>query len=410
MKVEMLQTKVNEILEYLRKVPYADATVRYYSFCYQNLLQYLGADGCNSFDLDIAARFSKDQMNCVKSGEISLIYALTMRKAAFVLADYIQTDQINWKRRQYNERILPENYAALLHEFESSLIPVLAPGSIENIVQLVRHFLFFLEDSGCHEITAMSHENIRDFIVSEGPRHKGNVVNLTWPIKRFIAYLKEREMISFNAEAILANPAPSHKRVLPCLEKDETKKLFESVGTDTVLAKRDFAIMKLSLVMGLRGIDIFNLLLSDINWRRNEIRIVQDKTDTALVLPLMPDAGNAVADYILNYRPKSDDPHVFLRTRSPYTRLRSGGANIIQRYQKLSGLEHHAGDGKTFHALRRTAGTELIRSGAPLTTVSQILGHTDLDSTKRYLSLHDEMLSECCMDMSSLLTRKEGLI
>lgn len=409
MQVELLQKKVNEILDYLRKVPYADATVRYYGFCYQNLLQYLVTDECDSFDSHLAAKFSADQMARVESGDITQVYSLTMRKAAFVLADYVQTGQINWRRRHYNERILSENYAVLLKEFESSLEPVLAMGSVENIVQLIRRFLFYLEDRSCYEITAVSHENIRDFIMLEAPKHQGNVVNLTWPVKKFFAYLSEHGIISIKADALLVNPAPVHKKVLTCLEMDEVNKVFESAGVDTPLAKRDTAIMKLSLVMGLRGIDIINLLLSDIDWRKNELRIVQDKTDTALVLPLMPEAGNAVADYILNYRPKSNDPHIFLRTRRPYTGLQSGGANIIRRYQKASGVEHHAGDGKSFHALRRTAGTNLIRSGAPLTTVSQILGHTNLDSTKRYLSLHDEMLSECCMDMTDLLTRKEGL-
>ena len=410
MKVELLQEKVNEILAYLRKVPYADSTVRYYGFCYQNLLQYLATDECDSFGSHLAAKFSADQMERVKSGEITQVYALIMRKAAFVLADYVQTGQINCSRRRYNERILSKNYAVLLQEFESSLKPILAPGSVKNIVQLIRQFLFFLEDNDCYEITAISHEHIREFIILEAPKHKGNIVNLTWPVKKFFTYLSEHELVSIKVDALLANPAPAHKKVLPCLERDEVSELFESAGVDTPLAKRDTAIMMLSLDMGLRGIDIINLLLSDIDWRKNELRIVQDKTDTALVLPLMPEAGNAVADYILNYRPKSDDPHVFLRTRRPYTSLRSGGANIIRRYQKACGFEHHAGDGKTFHALRRTAGTNLIRSGAPLTTVSQILGHTNLDSTKRYLSFHDEMLSECCMDMSGLLTQKEGLI
>ncbi len=409
MKVDLLQKKVNEILEFLRKVPYADATVRYYGFCYQNLLQYLETDECDSFDSQLAARFSADQMERSKSGEITQVYALIMRKAAFVLSDYVNTGQINWSRRQYKERSLPENYAVLLQEFKSSLESVLAPGSVENIVQLICRFLLYLVDMGCHEIAAVSYENIRDFIILEAPRHQGNVVNLTWPVKRFFAYLSEHEIVSIKADALLANPAPIHKKVLPCLERDEVSELFESAGVDTPLAKRDTAIMMLSLYMGLRGIDIINLLLSNIDWRKNELRIVQDKTDIALVLPLMPEAGNAVADYILNYRPKSDDPHIFLRTRRPYTSLRSGCANIIRRYQKASGFEHHAGDGKTFHALRRTAGTNLICSGTPLTTVSQILGHTNLDSAKRYLSLHDEMLSECCMDMTGLLTRKEGL-
>lgn len=135
------------------------------------------------------------------------------------------------------------------------------------------------------------------------------------------------------------------------------------------------------------------------------------KTGTALKLPLTVEAGNAVAEYILNARPKTEVPYVFLRLRSPFDRLnsRTPAANIMLLYQS-EGFRHESGDGKSFHAFRRTMGTRLIRADIPLTTVSQILGHTNLDSTKRYLYLHDEKLLACCMDLSKYPCRKEGLV
>lgn len=66
-------------------------------------------------------------------------------------------------------------------------------------------------------------------------------------------------------------------------------------------------------------------------------------------------AGNAIADYILNARPKADSPYVFLRLRRPYERLnsRTPAANIMKLYQS-DGFYHQAGDGKGFHSFRRT--------------------------------------------------------
>ena len=60
-------------------------------------------------------------------------------------------------------------------------------------------------------------------------------------------------------------------------------------------------------------------------------------------------------------------------------------------------------------ALRRTAGTRMVVSGVPVSTVAQILGHTDMESTKRYISLDTERLRECCLDLGMMHTRKEGL-
>jgi len=169
--------------------------------------------------------------------------------------------------------------------------------------------------------------------------------------------------------------------------------------------------MKLALDTGLRWSDISVMKLTDIDWRKKEIHIVQKKTESNLLLPLTIGAGNAVADYILNAIPKCDSEYVFLRLRRPYDRLqsRSSAASIMQHYQSDSGFTHHAGDEKTFQAFCRTMGTNLLKSDVPLSTVSQILGHNSLESTKRYLSQHDEMLLFCCMDISIYATEKEGL-
>lgn len=411
MQTKTLRDGTEAILQYLRSVPYADATVHYYDCCYENLLSYCASEDCKEFNHQTAREFSEFQAEKAGRGEVHLTYALTMRKAAFVLADYLEQGKVIWKRRSYNETFLPDGFRSLLEDFRKDISPALSDGSVELIVQTVRHFLLFLEEAGCGDICRMTAGHVRDFIIREAPRHAGNRVNLTWPIKKFMGYLTGNGKISFDAGQVLLNPVPNRKKILTCFDEEEISAIFHAADKGTALGKRDLAIMKLALSTGMRGADLRNLRLSDIDWRKNEIRIVQEKTDTEIILPLMPDAGNAIADYILNARPKSDEPYVFLRIRRPHTKLSAGanGANMMKRYLPRAGIAHEAGDGKSFHAFRRTAGTNMVRSGVALTTVSQILGHASPESTRRYLSLHDEMLSECCMVMDGLLTRKEGL-
>lgn len=257
----------------------------------------------------------------------------------------------------------------------------------------------------------MKMEDVKAFIIQSAPNHKGNMVNLTWPIKKFFSFLNDRHYSDLNVNTLLSNPIPARKKVLPCFSKNELNTLFSAVDTATVLGKRDYAIMKLAIGAGLRAIDIINLQLTDIDWRRNEISVVQQKTRICITLPLLADVGNAIADYILYARPSSELPYIFLRERRPYDKLGRGaaGANIIRRYQYKVNPNHKSGDGKTFHAFRRTACTRLIEASVPLTTTAQILGHRNLDSSKRYISLNDEMLRICCMDMSKYATVKEGL-
>ena len=82
----------------------------------------------------------------------------------------------------------------------------------------------------------------------------------------------------------------------------------------------------------------------------------------------------------------------------------------LRKYMEAAGITRIGWDGKTFHALRRTAGTKMITSGVPVSTVSQILGHTNIESSKHYISLDTEKMRECCLDLGSMYTKKEGLV
>jgi integrase len=93
----------------------------------------------------------------------------------------------------------------------------------------------------------------------------------------------------------------------------------------------------------------------------------------------------------------------------PYDRLAASGSDIINRYLAKASIEHKAGDGKSFHAFRRTVGTRLVKAKVPLPSIAQVLIHNKMDSSKRYISLDDESLRVCCLDISALETTKGGL-
>lgn len=401
---------VEDILQTLVKIPLADSTVRYYGFCYQAVLEYCAENGKERFSYEDASLFFDFQKERVREGEICGTYALIMRKAAFVLADYLSSGELCWSRRSYQQFPLPEHFQSVLDGFENSMIHLLSEGSIRLILQMTRKFLLFLVERECMEISSMELCHVSEFIRQESPKHISHKINLTWPVKKFLHYLQDMGLASINADIFLENPVPARKKVLPCLEDSEIEALFSQVDKNSVRGKRDYAVMRLALDTGMRWSDIAGLKLSEINWQKKEISFSQKKTGAPLVLPMTVGAGNAVADYILNARPRTDSPYVFLRLRRPYDRLnsRTPAANIMNLYQSED-FVHQAGDGKGFHSFRRTMGTRLIKADIPLTTVSQILGHTNPDSTKRYLFLHDEKLLACCMDLGRFPCRKEGL-
>ena len=146
------------------------------------------------------------------------------------------------------------------------------------------------------------------------------------------------------------------------------------------------------------------LKLSDVDWKKGEIRIVQAKTGKPLVFPLTKDIGESIRDYILNGRQDTVSDTIFLRQHAPFQAFASGVAigGIYDEYRKKAGLSREPFDGKGFHSLRRTLGTNLVTSGIHVTTVAQILGHGVVDSTQKYVSLDSHHLSEVALDFTGI--------
>lgn len=401
----------NDILNYIQEIPLSKNTIKYYCSCYKSLGDFCENNG-NNLSTQMIEKFLKYQKLRYDKKEISKVYYLNLKKATYSLIEYIETGTIKWERRNYNQKKLCKNFSNILIEYENYLITTsIATSSIKLLIQLITRFLIFLENEKIYEISKIELANVKKFIIEVAPKQKANMLNVTWPMKKFFIFLNTKKYSTINVQGILANPVPQRKKVLPCFTKEELTSIFSNIDISTTLGKRDYAILKLAVGTGLRIIDIVNLCFSNIDWKRNEIQITQHKTCKQLALPLSADVGNAIADYILNGRPKSKSKYIFLKNKRPYEKLnRIVGANTINRCLSKTKIVHNAGDGKTFHSLRRTFGTELVKANVPITMVSQLLGHNTLDTSRHYIALNDNMLQMCCLDISKYATTKEALL
>ena len=187
--------------------------------------------------------------------------------------------------------------------------------------------------------------------------------------------------------------------------------IMEQIDTSTNTGKRDKAIISLGATTGLRAIDIVKLKLTDIDWLRGEIHVIQSKTEGVLYLPLLPETGEAIKDYILNARPKTDVQEIFLREKAPFISMSSGVAigYLFDSYSKKAGIERSPFDGKGFHGLRRRLARNMLTSGTPVTTIAQVLGHTNIQATKQYLSLDSQNLKECALDFTGISLERRFL-
>jgi integrase len=159
-------------------------------------------------------------------------------------------------------------------------------------------------------------------------------------------------------------------------------------------------MMVLAAQTGLRGVDVIKLKRSDIDWRKREINIVQSKTGVALCVALEVESGNALYDYLLNARPESDIPNVFLRYHHPIRAMNPPSVqSIVKKYMAIAGIKPEPHGRYGFHSFRRAFGTKLLESGTPVHLLTQLLGHYDLDSARPYISASEQGLLECCLPL-----------
>jgi integrase len=166
-------------------------------------------------------------------------------------------------------------------------------------------------------------------------------------------------------------------------------------------SKRTKAVILLALRLGLRDCDICNFTFQEIDWQHDKIRLIQHKTGEPLVLPLLPDVGNALMDYIINDRPRKNDhyPYVFLREQAPYHKLNSVYTTCSKLLDRL-GIKPVNGSATGVHLFRYSLVHKLLAAKVPHQVITDTLGHVSKESDKPYLSMEESMLRMCALDLS----------
>jgi site-specific recombinase XerD len=411
METIKLALLIEKILGEMRDLRYSESTVLGYKYKdFSPIRKYHEEMGENFYSETLAAEYVELQRGRFVAGVISERRFRGIRRAAHILSDYSKTENPVWGRAKRTALPNSPYFKQILESFLTHLSESIADTTINGIRSTIISFLKYLEDIGCKDFHEPSLSDIRSFLImvsGKNPRGMGNII---FALRKFWKYLKEIGATDFEAAVVLQKPAGPHIKILPCFTKEEVRTLLLHSQDGSARGSRNHAILLLAAHTGLRLIDIVNLQLGDIDWPRKEINITQRKTGNSLTLPLNIDAGNAIAEYILSFRPDTESPYVFLKTMAPFTKLSDvgTGANIIKPYLRKAGIAPSPGKG--FHALRRSMGTWLIESGSDVPTTAQVLGHMNHDSSNRYVSLHHSGLRDCPMNLSGIGVAKEGLI
>jgi len=405
MKKTTLDEIIQTSLELMQGLGVSESNLESFRSLYFRLIQkYFDNFGETLFNADLLDNYQKYHKNRLLHGLIGNNYYTVLTRAVKILKEVNQTGTLQWRvygsGPKYKVNLYFQNQAdAFLKSLHQS------PETIRHIDSKTRRFLSFLESRGIKDFSALTAKNLTEYLSFIYPFHKGDMGHTIHALRVFINFLVHSGTVANTDLAIpLQKPAAARKHVAPCFTHNEVLMILNQADRNSPIGKRDYAIMYLASHTGLRGIDIANMKLKDIDWINDKINIIQNKTGGYLSLPLDPDTGNAIADYILRGRPGSESEYLFLRSLTPYTKLgnnRSIGI-ILEKYMRMAKIVHEAHDGKSFHALRRSIGTWMLESGISLPMISQVLGHKSINSAKPYLSINEKKLAECALGFEGI--------
>ena len=399
----MIQELINCALNQLRGLNLCGGTIDSYQVsAFKPISNFYIKKGEDYYSSKLTEELKRLYQEEYTSGDISRNTVNWRMRGIGILEDIYKYGYFEWKVFvKKKENLLSSYYDQLLSRFIASIGNIKSISIYRSISQ--RYFLY-ISRNGHNKFSNVSCIDIKNFMIEISGSRPKSMDTVVAVLRRLHNYLRDDGYTCIRFEPVLFAPRARDKKIIPCIPADEIRNVAEQVDHETPSGKRDNAILQLEIHTGLRAGDMASLRLIDIDWKNSEIRIVQGKTQEMLTLPLDAHAGAALIDYILNGRPKSNSPYMFLRSIAPYNKFKDGVsiACIFRKYLKKAGISHFKGDGRTFHGIRRSIGTEMVIQGVPVTTVSQVLGHRTGNAASQYISLNIKDLRQCALEFNSI--------
>jgi site-specific recombinase XerD len=280
---------------------------------------------------------------------------------------------------------------ALLERYSCYLIQErgLAASTVAAYWHVARLFLFNRSPEGELDLERLNAAEVTDFVLDEcRARRVGSAKYIVCGLRALLRFL----YADGHAESQLAAAVPSvagwRLSGLPkALSSRDVSVLLASCDRRTTVGRRDFAVLTLLVRFGLRAGEVAALGLIDIEWRVGEV-VIRGKGRRQERLPLPIDVGEALAGWLRRGRPRCESPKVFTRVRAPHRGLTSSGVSgIVRAAAARAGLSEVSA-----HRLRHTAATEMLRAGAGLSEVGQVLRHASTLTTSIYAKVDRQTL------------------
>jgi integrase/recombinase XerD len=389
--------------KYLISLAYSQARISTFQKGWNLIKQFIDDQSAENYNAKIGDAFiesilGKKEYSSLSHKEKDII------RSANVLTDIKTTGMITFRAKSKSYEFKGEVGNLILQYLQNRKSNGATEDTINAHKLYLHRFIGYLNSNHALSLSSIDKEHILGFIYTLEVYTKSTIHCTLCSLRCFLRYLFENQYLDGNLDYLVPNSSYKKEAHLPTTyTKDEVELLINAVDRSNPKGKRDVAMILVAARLGLRASDICRLKFENINWETNTIRLIQKKTQEKIELPLLTDIGNAIIDYLKYGRPLSDLPYIFIRAGQPYDRLEEPTLHsIVSFYLKRAGIDNIANKKHGPHALRHSLAGILLEKKTPLPVISEVLGHTNTESTKSYLRIDLDSLRQCALDVLPL--------
>lgn len=372
-----------------------DSTMGQYRHAWIEIKHYCLEHGTVFFDKPILDQFLSEIKKRIHVGTIKEWKWKINRKAVFVLYEVAETGGFKWGQIPNQATLMktPEIEQIRLEYLTSLKCRNLERNTVDLYNYVFRKMVSFSGIATAEDLFLL--KPVDSHCVISGFAAVCNSESMSTILPIFRSILKEldsRGWIEKDISGAVINGAHRKRSVSSYISPEDEEHLVEQLNNES---KRDKAVILLVLCLGLRDCDITRLTFNEIDWMNDRIMITQKKTGKLLKLPLLPDVGNALLDYIKNERTQRGDGYryIFLREQAPHNKL-SSVYSICSRLLLKLGITPVNGNKIGVHLFRYSLVHKLLKAKVPHQIITDTLGHVSKESDKPYLSMEESMLRQ----------------
>lgn len=389
---------IEAIVPYIHKEQYSDSYISGLTRCFHQFEQYCAEHEITHLTAEAAQQFLQEWYG-LQPGTVDRKLSQNIR-AMDMLSDFQHCGAIMTRRSL--EKVFPAPFAAAADAYFAHMKNAYAqPNTIASHRKTVFRFTDFINNRGVESYDRLSLDDINAFIKIILCNYAKSSAQCYFGVLRaFLRYLHDSGITEDDfSQKVVSVPGVRQTAHLPStLTVEQIESVLNCVDRESPMGKRDYALLLVASRLGLRASDVRNLKVEDISWETHEIRITQVKTKEPLVLPLPTDVGWAIIDYLKNARPISDAQEIFLRVVPPYISLKNPD-NVLIRYMREANIPYTRLPHHGLHILRHSLATHMLDQDIDITTIQGVLGHLNIETTKKYTGINVRQLKECALEV-----------